>query len=83
MNYADWARWYDLFYSTESGDEVEFYLDEIEKAGGTVLEIGVGTGRIALPAASRGAHVHGVDLSREMLEVAERKAQQAGPLYGE
>ena len=46
-------------------------------------QIGVGTGRIAIPAASRGAHIYGVDLSREMLEVAESKAQQAGPLDGE
>ncbi len=36
--------------------------------GSRVLEVGVGTGRIALPLARRGFVVHGVDLSRPMLD---------------
>lgn len=36
--------------------------------GGRVLELGIGTGRIALPLARRGVPVHGVDLSRAMVE---------------
>ena len=82
MNYAEWAKWYDLFYSTESGDEVEFYLDMMRQANGPVLEIGVGTGRIAIPAAKEGIEVVGVDFSREMLDVAEAKAKAAAPLPG-
>jgi SAM-dependent methyltransferase len=40
-----------------------------ELAGyGPVLELGVGTGRLALPLAARGLRVHGVDSSEEMLE---------------
>ena len=40
-----------------------------EVAGpGIVLEIGVGTGRIALPLRERGVHMVGLDLSREMLD---------------
>jgi SAM-dependent methyltransferase len=35
--------------------------------GGPVLELGVGTGRIAVPLAARGVEVHGVDASAEML----------------
>ncbi|MET7403679.1 class I SAM-dependent methyltransferase [Dactylosporangium sp. NPDC005572] len=35
--------------------------------GGRVLELGVGTGRIALPLAARGVTVHGIDLSRAMV----------------
>jgi SAM-dependent methyltransferase len=34
--------------------------------GGRALELGIGTGRIALPLALRGAHVHGIELSRAM-----------------
>lgn len=34
--------------------------------GGRALELGVGTGRIALPLADRGVPVHGIDLSRAM-----------------
>jgi SAM-dependent methyltransferase len=36
--------------------------------GGTVLELGVGTGRIALPLAARGVRVVGVDASPAMIE---------------
>jgi SAM-dependent methyltransferase len=39
-----------------------------ELAGeGTALELGIGTGRIALPLAGRGVHVHGIDLSEAMV----------------
>ncbi|HLT19650.1 MAG TPA: class I SAM-dependent methyltransferase [Thermomicrobiales bacterium] len=35
---------------------------------GPALEFGIGTGRIALPLAARGIPVHGIDLSRAMVE---------------
>src|SRR5437764_4860737 len=35
---------------------------------GTALELGVGTGRIALPLSRRGIRVHGIDLSGAMVE---------------
>jgi SAM-dependent methyltransferase len=34
---------------------------------GAALELGIGTGRIALPLAKRGVRVHGIDLSEEMV----------------
>jgi 16S rRNA A1518/A1519 N6-dimethyltransferase RsmA/KsgA/DIM1 with predicted DNA glycosylase/AP lyase activity len=34
---------------------------------GQALELGIGTGRIALPLARRGVPVHGIDLSRAMV----------------
>jgi len=34
---------------------------------GPVLELGIGTGRIALPLAARGVEIHGVDASTEMV----------------
>lgn len=40
------------------------------RAGALVLELGVGTGRIGLPAAAAGCRVAGVDISLEMLRVA-------------
>jgi SAM-dependent methyltransferase len=45
-------------------------------AGGPVLELGVGTGRLALPLAARGLSVHGVDASPEM--VARLRAKPGG-----
>ena len=49
----------------------------VELAGkGSVLELGIGTGRIALPLARRGVPVHGIDLSRAM--VARLQAKPGG-----
>jgi SAM-dependent methyltransferase len=45
---------------------VEF-LVELAK-GGPVLELGIGTGRIALPLSRRGIEVHGIDLSTAMVD---------------
>jgi len=36
-------------------------------ANGRALELGIGTGRVALPLAERGVEVHGIDLSRAMV----------------
>ena len=35
---------------------------------GRALELGIGTGRIALPLVARGVEVHGIDLSKAMVE---------------
>jgi len=47
---------------------------------GRALELGIGTGRIALPLARRGVAVHGVDLSRAM--VARMRAKPRGDAIG-
>jgi SAM-dependent methyltransferase len=48
-----------------------------ELAGeGKALELGIGTGRIALPLEARGVRVHGIDLSADM--VAQLRAKQGG-----
>jgi SAM-dependent methyltransferase len=44
--------------------------------GGRALELGIGTGRLALPLAQRGVPVHGIDLSRAM--VARLRAKPGG-----
>jgi SAM-dependent methyltransferase len=44
--------------------------------GGRALELGIGTGRIALPLATRGVPVHGIDLSKAM--VAKLRAKPGG-----
>src|SRR5688572_7785022 len=41
--------------------------------GGRALELGVGTGRIALPLAERGVEVHGVDASEAMVAKMRKK----------
>jgi len=49
-------------------------------AGGRALELGIGTGRIALPLARRGVPVHGIDMSRAM--VARLRAKPGGDAVG-
>ncbi|HVD90715.1 MAG TPA: methyltransferase domain-containing protein [Vicinamibacterales bacterium] len=51
-------------------------------AGRRILDVGTGTGRAAIALAKRGAIVTGVDASGEMLDVAERRARDAGLLVG-
>ena len=71
------ARLYDP-WSASVVEDVSFYVDEALAAGGLVVELGVGTGRIAIPTALAGAHVIGVDSSRGMLEVCAARAREAG-----
>ena len=49
-------------------------------AGGRALELGIGTGRIALPLARRGVPVHGIELSRAMVE--RMRAKPGGEAIG-
>ena len=59
-------------------EDIEFYVDEARRSGGPVVELAVGTGRIAVPMAAAGIEVIGVDLSEGMLEVAREAAANAG-----
>ena len=59
-------------------EDVAFYLEEARRSGGPVVELGVGTGRIAVPIAADGIRVIGVDSSRGMLDVCARRAALAG-----
>ncbi len=71
------ARLYDP-WSRSVVEDVAFYVEEARRAGGPVLELGVGTGRIAIPTALAGIRVVGVDRSEGMLEVAREAAALAG-----
>ena len=71
------ARLYDP-WSRSVVEDVPFYLDEARSSGGPVLELAVGTGRIAVPIAASGIPVVGVDLSEGMLQVARERAQEIG-----
>jgi SAM-dependent methyltransferase len=71
------ARVYDP-WSRSVVEDVPFYVEEAVRSGGPVLELGVGTGRIAVPIAAAGIEVVGVDLSAGMLEVARERAELAG-----
>ena len=67
------AELYDA-WSRQVTEDIAFYVDEALAAGGTVVELGVGTGRIAVPTAAAGVRVIGVDSSSPMLDVCRRRA---------
>jgi SAM-dependent methyltransferase len=75
--YDNIARLYDP-WSVSVTEDLDFYVEEAKRWGGPVLELGVGTGRIALPIAAAGIRVVGIDLSLGMLEVALERAKLAG-----
>jgi SAM-dependent methyltransferase len=68
-HFAAIAEFYDLDFE-DFHDDAAFYERLIEIHGARVLELGVGTGRIAEPLARAGAKVTGVDLSEGMLAIA-------------
>ena len=82
------AGQYDLIAELYDGypgnylDDVVFFAEEAKRAGSPVLEVGVGTGRLAFCLAGIGIDVVGIDSSAEMLRVLERKRRQVGDLPG-
>jgi SAM-dependent methyltransferase len=71
------ARIYDP-WSASVTEDIGFYVDHALAAGGPVVELAVGTGRIAVPTALAGVPVIGVDQSPGMLEVAREYAKREG-----
>lgn len=58
--------------------DIAHYVELGVESGGPVLELGVGSGRIAVPTAMAGVRVLGIDSSRIMLERAAARAEAAG-----
>ena len=79
--YDAWADIYDSVYSYIRAD-IPLYAREAVESGGPVLELGVGTGRVAIPTARRGIDVVGIDSSEAMLAVARNKLDSLGPDAG-
>ena len=77
--YDDWADIYDAVFSYVV-DDISFYVEHAQLCGGggSVLELGCGTGRIAIPIAQSGVNVAALDSSPAMLDCAKRKAKAAG-----
>lgn len=71
------AGFYDP-WSRSVVEDVEFYVDHALASGGPVVELAVGTGRIAVQIAQAGVEVIGVDSSPAMLAVARAAVEGAG-----
>jgi SAM-dependent methyltransferase len=59
-------------------EDVGFYVEEARRARPPVVELGVGTGRVAIPIAAEGIAVIGVDSSAGMLDVCRQRAELSG-----
>jgi SAM-dependent methyltransferase len=71
-------------FEPESVDPVVDFLAELAGSG-RALELGIGTGRIAVPLAQRGVPVHGIELSNAMAARLRAKpgAQEIGVTIGD
>ena len=83
MKREGWQGWdeYAQFYDWENAQtlgrrDVAFWRRAAAKAGGPVLELGCGTGRVSLPLARAGVELVGNDRSAPMLERARRKTRR-------
>lgn len=77
--YGDrWADIYDEWTDQRIGASTQATIDGLADlaAGGRVLELAIGTGRIALGLVARGLEVHGIDASEEM--IAKLRAKPGG-----
>ena len=80
-----WHGWdeYAAYYDWENAQtvgrrDIAFWKRMASAAKGPVLELGCGTGRVALPVARAGATVVGIDRSQPMLDRARKRVKRAG-----
>ena len=71
------AGHYDAAYAKKQFlADIPFYVDLAKRAGGPVLEIACGTGRVLLPIARAGIAIDGVDNSAAMLGVLKARLER-------
>jgi SAM-dependent methyltransferase len=72
---AEAVIWHDVENGAYDAD-LPLWLDLASSAGGPVLEIGCGTGRVALDVARHGQHVQGVDIEPAFVEALRKRATE-------
>lgn len=72
--YAHEATTYHRLVAAEDAHgELADQLDRVAASAKSIVDIGTGTGRLAIPLCQAGKHVHGVDTAQAMLDVAASK----------
>src|SRR5881409_766472 len=74
-DYAPIADLYDLVPLYNERSDIAFFVEAALAAGGSVLELGCGTGRVLIPTARAGVEIVGVDASPHMLRVCHERLQ--------
>lgn len=74
-----YSQYYDLLYSDKDYQSEVSYIDSLIKSNSqgakNLLDMGCGTGKHAELFCEKGYRVHGIDLSEDMLKVAEQRRQ--------
>ena len=74
---AQYSSAYDALYAdkdySKECDFIEASVARVKQRVSTILDLGCGTGNHALELARRGYSVHGIDMSRPMLDIAQKK----------
>jgi SAM-dependent methyltransferase len=78
VNAAASAIWHDVECGSYAAD-LPLWEELAERGGGPVLELGCGTGRVALHLARRGHEVVGLDHDPELIEALAARASDLGP----
>lgn len=71
--YAFIADLYDYVVPYRTRPDIDFFVEAAQAAGGPVLEVGCGTGRVLIPTARAGVDITGLDLSPHMLQVCQNR----------
>ena len=79
LDYAFVADLYDFVGPYRERPDVAFFVQAAREAGGAVLEVGCGTGRVLIPTARAGTAITGLDLSEHMLAVCRERLAQEPP----
>lgn len=69
------AKYYDEIYK-DYKEDIKFYVGEVLKSKGRILEIACGTGRVYLEILKKGGDIYGIDISRKMLIELKRKGKE-------
>jgi SAM-dependent methyltransferase len=77
--YASVADLYDFVVPYRERRDIDFFVEAARDAGGPVLEVGCGTGRVLIPSARAGIDIVGLDLSPQMLALCRERLQREAP----
>lgn len=73
MEYKEFAKYYDKFYQNKNYKKETEFLKNFINANDKILDVGCGTGIHAVLLTDNGFEVDGLDLNKEMLEIAKTR----------